>query len=184
MVGPSGSGKSSLLAAIVGIVQPTLGTVMWDGVDLAETPVHERGFGLVFQDGQLFPHLSVAKNIAYGLAAKRVPKAERREVVDRLLGLVDLAGYGERAVGTLSGGQRQRVALARSLAPEPRLLCLDEPLASLDTTMRRELGQAVADIMAATQVAAILVTHDMDEARLIGHRVVHMTNGTLTDGAQ
>src|SRR5659263_429537 len=120
LLGPSGCGKSSLLRAVAGLEPAAAGTVAWDGVDLAGVPVHRRGFGLMFQDGQLFPHRDVAGNVAYGLAG--APREEQRARVAHLLELVGLEGFGRRSVSTLSGGERQRVTLARSLAPRPRLL--------------------------------------------------------------
>ncbi len=136
LVGPSGCGKSSLLGAIAGVVECT-GQVMWDGEDVSATPVHLRGFGLVFQDGALFPHRTVAGNVSFGLEMARVPRVERDARVAELLELVRLPGYGARRINELSGGERQRVALARSLAPHPRLLLLDEPLSSLDADTTR-----------------------------------------------
>ena len=124
VTGPSGGGKSSLLSAIAGIVAYT-GRIAWNDEDLASVPVHRRGVGLVFQDGQLFPHRSVARNIELGLEMAKVPAARRREVVAELLDLIGLAGLGDRAPTELSGGQRQRVALARSLAVAPRVLRID-----------------------------------------------------------
>ncbi|MFV0286888.1 MAG: ABC transporter ATP-binding protein, partial [Demequina sp.] len=176
---PSGCGKSSLLGAIVGIVEPAAGTVRWDGEDVTESPVHRRGFGLVFQDGQLFPHRTVARNIAFGLEMSGMARDARRERVDELLEVVGLTGYGERAVTELSGGQRQRVALARSLAPRPRLLALDEPLSSLDADLRARLAVEVREILAAAGTAAIVVTHDAREAEVMASRVLRMSAGVL-----
>ncbi|WP_200807882.1 ABC transporter ATP-binding protein [Demequina sp. NBRC 110056] len=179
LLGPSGCGKSSLLGAIVGIVPPSDGRVLWDGLDVTSVPVHRRGFGLVFQDGQLFPHRSVARNVAFGLEMAGVPREERRARVEELLALVGLDGYGSRAVTELSGGQRQRVALARSLAPRPRLLALDEPLSSLDADLRARLAVEVRDILAAAGTAAIVVTHDPAEAEVMASRVLRMEEGEL-----
>jgi thiamine transport system ATP-binding protein len=179
LLGPSGCGKSSLLGAIVGTVPLASGTVSWAGEDLTDTPVHQRGFGMVFQDGQLFPHRSVAGNIAFGLEMAKVPRAERDERVQNLLRMVGLEGYGDRAVTDLSGGQRQRVALARSLAPRPRLLALDEPLSSLDAELRTRLAGEVRDILMAAGTTAIVVTHDPAEAAIMAHRVIRMKDGRL-----
>jgi thiamine transport system ATP-binding protein len=177
LLGPSGCGKSSLLSAIVGVVEPSRGTVAWDGVDLAQTPVHKRGFGLVFQDGQLFPHRTVAGNVAFGLEMAGVPQHEREVRVEAMLALVGLEGYGARAITELSGGQRQRVALARSLAPAPRLLALDEPLSSLDADLRARLAVDVREILRESGTTAIVVTHDPAEAEVMAARVLRMRDG-------
>ena len=131
LLGPSGCGKSSLLRAIAGLEPLASGAILWNGQDLARVPPHQRGFGLLFQDGQLFPHRNVARNISYGLEASGIPRAERAQRIAELLELVGLTGYGERAITELSGGQRQRVALARALAPRPRLL--SSPVPGLST---------------------------------------------------
>jgi thiamine transport system ATP-binding protein len=177
VVGPSGSGKSSLLRAVAGLEPLAGGRVAWDGVDLAPVPVHRRGFVVMFQDGQLFPHLTVAGNIAYGLA--HLTRAERRRRVADWLELVDLAGYGSRPITTLSGGQAQRVALARSLAPQPRLLLLDEPLSALDRGLRDHLVQVLGSTLRATGTPALYVTHDQGEAFALADRVGVMVAGRL-----
>jgi thiamine transport system ATP-binding protein len=164
VAGPSGSGKSTLLRGIAGLEELTAGRVLWDGEDLTDVPVNLRGFGLMFQDGQLFPHMSVAANVAYGLKMAGRPRAERAQEASRWLSAVGLAGYERRDVATLSGGQAQRVALARALAPGPRLLLLDEPLSALDTELREELGLAVRAVLNTTTTAALWVTHDPAEA--------------------
>lgn len=179
LLGPSGCGKSSLLGAIVGTVPLANGRVIWDGEDLTAVPVHRRGFGMVFQDGQLFPHRSVAGNIAFGLEMAKMPREQRSTRVEELLALVGLEGYGDRAVTDLSGGQRQRVALARSLATRPRLLALDEPLSSLDAELRGRLAAEVRDILIAAGTTAIVVTHDPEEASSMAHRVIRMREGRL-----
>lgn len=143
LLGPSGCGKSTLLRAIAGLQPLSEGSVLWSGDDLVRVPPHQRGFGLMFQDAQLFAHLSVAKNVAYGLSAQRVPRADRAARVTELLDLVGLPSYGERSVTELSGGEQQRVALARSLAPRPRMLMLDEPLSALDRGLRDRLGETL-----------------------------------------
>ena len=134
LLGPSGCGKSSLLRAVAGLEDLAGGEICWDGDDVVSLPVHRRGFGLMFQDGQLFPFRDVAGNVAYGLTG--LPRARRRARVEEMLTLVGLSGYAGREITTLSGGQAQRVALARALAPRPRLLLLDEPLSALDRAMR------------------------------------------------
>lgn len=180
LTGPSGCGKSTLLRAIAGLEPLAAGTVSWGGDNLAQVPPHRRGFGLMFQDGQLFAHLSVAKNIAYGLRAQGFSRANREARVAQLLDLVNLPGYGPRAVTALSGGERQRVALARSLAPQPRLLMLDEPLSSLDRSLRDHLAGELAQLLRNTHTTAILVTHDEGEAATIADRSLRMRAGELT----
>ncbi len=171
LLGPSGCGKSSLLRAVAGLEPLGSGTVSWDGSSLAGVPVYRRGFGLMFQDGQLFAHRSVGGNVAYGLP--------RGASVSPLLELVGLSGYESRAVATLSGGERQRVALARALAPEPRLLLLDEPLSALDRSLRERLAVDLRAALVATGTTAVFVTHDQDEAFAVADRVAVMSAGHL-----
>ncbi|MDR1431583.1 MAG: ABC transporter ATP-binding protein, partial [Propionibacteriaceae bacterium] len=177
LLGASGSGKSSLLRAVAGLEPLAGGSILWGGKDLAGTPVHERGFVVMFQDCQLFPHLNVARNISYGLF--RWSKADRRKRVAELLELIDMAGYGDRAVTELSGGQAQRVALARSLAPRPKLLLLDEPLSALDRALRERLVKELEAILRAANTSTLYVTHDQDEAFAIADRVAIMADGKL-----
>ncbi len=179
LVGPSGCGKSTLLAAIVGIVAPTAGSILFDGIDIDAVPIHRRGFGLVFQDGQLFPHRTVEGNVGFGLEMARMPSRQRAVRIAQLLDTVGLAGFGPRPVSELSGGERQRVALARSLAPGPRLLLLDEPLSSLDADLRLRLGSEVRDILKATGTTAVLVTHDAEEAHRMCDTTVYMADGLV-----
>jgi thiamine transport system ATP-binding protein len=178
LVGPSGCGKSSLLGAIAGVVE-CAGQVLWDDEDVSAMPVHRRGFGLVFQDGALFPHRTVAGNVAFGLEMAGAPRTETDARVAELLDLVRLPESGGRRVNELSGGERQRVALARSLAPHPRLLLLDEPLSSLDAELREALAAEVRDILLATGTTAIVVTHDRPEAAVMSSRVLTMREGRL-----
>ena len=180
LLGPSGCGKSTLLRAVAGLEPAGVGTVGWDGADLAGTPVHRRGFGLVFQDGQLFPHRDVAGNVAFGLRMHGVPAARRRERVDELLDLVGLGGYQDRRVTQLSGGEQQRVALARALAPRPRLLLLDEPLSALDRALREQLALDLARVLRAAESTALVVTHDHDEAFTLADRVAVMRAGRIS----
>jgi len=175
LLGPSGCGKSSLLRAVAGLEPVAAGSISWRGRDIAGVPTHQRGFGLVFQDGQLFGHRTVGGNVAYGLP--RGP--ERAARVAELLELVGLPGYADRAVGTLSGGERQRVALARSLAPRPRLLLLDEPLSALDRGLRERLADDLRSALVATGTTALFVTHDQDEAATVADRVAVMSAGRL-----
>jgi thiamine transport system ATP-binding protein len=175
LLGPSGCGKSTLLRAVAGIEPPASGRLRWDGVDLRRVPVHRRGFGLMFQDGVLFPHRTVAGNVGYGL--RRGPDRVTR--VAELLAMVGLAGYGDRSVATLSGGEAQRVALARALAPQPRLLLLDEPLAALDMSLRGALIADLRTVLRASGVTAIFVTHDQSEAFAIADRIALMRRGRI-----
>ncbi len=179
VLGPSGCGKSTLLRAIAGLEAPAAGSVSYDGRDLSRVPAYRRGFALMFQDGQLFAHRSVARNVGYALELRRVPAAERSVRVAELLDLVGLAGYGDRMPATLSGGERQRVALARALAVEPRLLLLDEPLSALDRGLRERLAGDLHDILRRAGITALLVTHDHEEAFAIADRMAVMRAGRL-----
>ena len=179
VLGPSGCGKSTLLRAVAGLEPLASGAVSYDGRDLARVPTHRRGFALMFQDGQLFWHTDVAGNVAYPLRLRRRPRAEVRARVEELLDLVGLPGYGARSPATLSGGERQRVALARSLAAEPRLLLLDEPLSALDRELRERLAQDLRRILNAERTTALLVTHDQEEAFAVADRMAVMRRGRL-----
>jgi thiamine transport system ATP-binding protein len=179
LLGPSGCGKSTLLRAVAGLEPPAQGVVRWDERDLADVPVHRRGFGLVFQDGQLFPHRDVAGNVAFGLRMRHVAAGERRTRVTELLELVGLAGYERRRVTELSGGEQQRVALARALAPRPRLLLLDEPLSALDRALREQLAMDLAGVLRIAGATALVVTHDHDEAFTLADRVAVMRAGRI-----
>jgi len=182
VLGPSGSGKSTLLRAICGLEQLEAGFVRWDSADISRVPVHERGFALMFQDGQLFTHQSVAQNVGYALRVRRRSdrdKGPKRERVAELLELVGLAGFANRRVTELSGGEQQRVALARSLAASPRLLLLDEPLSSLDRELRERLAAEIRGILTTTGQTAVFVTHDHQEAFAICDRIAIMIAGKL-----
>ena len=177
LLGASGSGKSSLLRAVAGLEDVAAGEVAWAGRSMVRVPVHKRGFGLMFQDGQLFEHRDVGSNIAYGLTG--LPHAQRGERVREMLELVGLPGFERRRVTTLSGGQAQRVALARALAPAPRLLLLDEPLSALDRALREQLATDVRAILRRGGTTALYVTHDQDEAMTVADRVGVMEAGRL-----
>lgn len=180
LLGPSGCGKSTLLRAVAGLERPTTGMITWDGADLATVPVHRRGFGLVFQDGQLFPHRDVAGNISFGLRMHGTNRTTRHDRVNELLTLLNLDGYHSRRITELSGGEQQRVALARALAPRPRLLLLDEPLSALDRALRDQLALDLAHILRVAGATTLLVTHDHDEAFTLAGRVALMRAGRIT----
>lgn len=176
VLGPSGAGKSTLLRIIAGLLAPDSGTVSLDGTDITDLPAHRRNIGMMFQDEQLFPHLDVTANIGFGPRMHRWPAAEIAARVDELLGTVGLVGFGARRVDRLSGGEKKRVALARSLAPRPALLLLDEPLTGLDRELHDRLLNEVGDVLRATATTAILVTHDHDEATALASRVVEWSD--------
>ena len=179
LLGPSGCGKSTLLRIVAGLEKPDRGSVHFAGRDLAGTPVHRRGFGLMFQDFALFPHRTVAQNIAFGLRMTGWDATRCAARVDAMLDLVNLAGYGARSVLELSGGERQRVALARSLAPNPSLIMLDEPLGSLDRGLRENLLEELRTILKNVGVTALYVTHDQDEALALADRIAVMNRGHM-----
>ena len=177
VLGPSGCGKTTLLRAIAGLVTPAEGSVSWDGEAVTSQEVHRRGFGLMFQDYALFPHRSVAGNIAFGLRMQQQDAASIDERVTEVMHLVGLGGLGDRSVMDLSGGQQQRVALARALAPEPRLLMLDEPLGSLDRGLRERLVVELSEVLRDVGITTLYVTHDQEEAFGLADRVLLMSNG-------
>ncbi len=179
LLGASGSGKSTLLRIIAGLEEPDAGFVSFDGIDLTPVPPHLRDFGLVFQDYALFPHLDVNENVAFGLKMRRLPPAEVVERVTSSLKMVNLTGFEERRVTELSGGEQQRVALARALATHPRLLMFDEPLGALDRTLREVLLDELRAILRRTNIPAIYVTHDQEEAFTIADRVLILHDGEI-----
>ena len=179
LLGPSGSGKSTLLRIIAGLEIPDQGQVCWDGENLASVPVHRRGFGLVFQDYALFPHMDVTGNVAFGLKMQNLAGADIDLRVAEILATVNLSGFGSRQVTDLSGGEQQRVALARALAPHPRLLMFDEPLGALDRNLREQLMDELRRILQASGVPAIYVTHDQEEAFTLAGRVLLLHDGLI-----
>ncbi|MBC7251908.1 MAG: ABC transporter ATP-binding protein [Anaerolineae bacterium] len=177
LLGPSGCGKTTLLRIIAGLETPDSGQVLFEGRDLRDVPVHQRNFGLMFQDYALFPHKNVFENVAFGLRMMHLPRGEIEARVREILELVGLSGFERRDVNLLSGGEQQRVALARSLAPRPRLLMLDEPLGSLDRTLRERLMNELRVILKSVGVTALYVTHDQEEAFAVADRVIIMNRG-------
>ncbi|MBZ0283504.1 MAG: ABC transporter ATP-binding protein [Anaerolineae bacterium] len=179
LLGPSGCGKTTLLRIVAGLEQADSGDVLLEGQSILSRPVHQRGFGLMFQDFALFPHLDVAANVAFGLRMQGVSIADQQTRVREALSLVNLEGFEKRDVAQLSGGERQRVALARSLAPNPRLLMLDEPLGSLDTALREQLIVELQTIIKRLGLTAIYVTHDQHEAFAVADRIAVMNAGRI-----
>jgi ABC-type Fe3+/spermidine/putrescine transport system ATPase subunit len=179
LLGPSGSGKTTLLQIVAGLETLNSGEVQVNGRDISRLLPEARNIGVVFQSYALFPHLSAADNVAYGLATRRVPKAERRRRVDEILGLVGLGDFAQRKPAELSGGQQQRVALARALVIEPDLLLLDEPLSALDKRIRQEMQSELARIHDETGLTTVLVTHDQEEALDLADQVVLLNGGII-----
>ena len=179
LLGPSGCGKTTTLQMIAGFEAPSGGRILLEGRDLAAVPAAKRGIGLVFQSYALFPHMSAAENVAFGLEMRRVPRQERRERVAAALELVHLVHLADRYPRAMSGGQQQRVALARALVIEPRLLLLDEPLSNLDAKLREELQVELRELQRRVGVTTILVTHDQTEAMALCDRVAVMQAGRL-----
>lgn len=184
VLGPSGCGKSTLLRAVAGLERPAAGRIRWDAEDLAGVPTHRRGFALMFQDGQLFPGQTVARNVGYPLRLRHRDRRTTRARVDELLELVGLSDLADRLPASLSGGERQRVALARALAVSPRLLLLDEPLSALDRDLREDLAGQVRAILTAAGTTAVMVTHDQEEAFAVADRIAVMRAGRVVqDGS-
>lgn len=179
LLGESGSGKTTLLRAIAGLENDYQGQISYNEQAIKPIPIHQRGFGLMFQDFALFPHMTVAENVAFGLKMQSISTDEQIRIVDEMLNLVGLDGYQQRSIDALSGGQKQRVALARSLAPRPRLLMLDEPLGSLDAGLRERLVIELKDIIKQIRLTAIYVTHDQQEAYAIADRIAIMNKGQI-----
>ncbi|MEM6679247.1 MAG: ABC transporter ATP-binding protein [Pseudomonadota bacterium] len=177
LLGPSGCGKTTLLRMIAGLETPTAGRILLGDEDITERPAHQRRFGMVFQSFALFPHLSVAENIAYALAIEGVAKKERRDRAEALLDLVQLPGLGNRRIGALSGGQRQRVAIARALAQEPAVFLLDEPMSALDAKLREEMQVELRMLQQRLKITTIVVTHDQREAMTMADTIVVMSKG-------
>ncbi|MBC7801797.1 MAG: ABC transporter ATP-binding protein, partial [Gemmatimonadaceae bacterium] len=179
LLGGSGSGKTTLLRALGGFIQPSAGRIVLDGQDITVLPPHRRPVNTTFQSYALFPHMTVADNVGFGLRRQGVPRAEIVRRVTALLDLVRLGEFGGRKPDALSGGQRQRVALARALAPRPKLLLLDEPLSALDRSLREQTRQELLRVQRETGTTFVLVTHDQDEALAMATRIGLLHQGTL-----
>ena len=177
LLGPSGCGKSTLLRMIAGFIAPSAGTIRFADRDVTKTPAHKRGIGMVFQNYALFPHMTVAENVAYGLRLRRVSKDTREPRIERALQRVGLEGYGKRRIDQLSGGQQQRVALARAIVIEPEVLLLDEPLSNLDAKLREETRMQIREVQKAAETTAVYVTHDQAEAMAMSDRIAVLAGG-------
>src|SRR5687768_10357541 len=179
LLGPSGCGKTTTLRMIAGLEKPDSGAIEFDGTDITNRPAERRGFGMVFQNYALFPHLNVAENVAFGLRARHKPATEIKDRVTSALELVQLPGYEKRRVDELSGGQQQRVAIARAIAIEPALLLFDEPLSNLDVTLREATRSELRELVTRLGLTAVYVTHDQEEAFALCDRISVMVGGNL-----
>src|SRR6476660_1930230 len=179
LLGPSGCGKTTTLRMIAGLEKPDAGNIVFRDQDITNLPPERRGFGMVFQNYALFPHLNVFENVAFGLRARHKSKEEMNERVNSALELVQLPGYGKRAVDELSGGQQQRVAIARAIAIEPALLLFDEPLSNLDVSLREETRGELRELVTRLRLTAVYVTHDQEEAFALGDLISVMVGGRL-----
>jgi ABC-type Fe3+/spermidine/putrescine transport system ATPase subunit len=179
LLGPSGSGKTTVLRLVAGFETPDAGSIRVAGEDVTRLAPERRRFGMVFQHYALFPHMTVGENVAFGLAAERLPRAEAAARVSETLAVVDLGGFEDRRVTSLSGGQQQRVALARALAPRPRVLLLDEPLSNLDPTLRERTRRELRRLIRRVGITTLFVTHEQEEAFELGDRVAVLSGGSL-----
>jgi len=179
LLGPSGAGKTTLLRLMAGLEEADSGTFIFNKLNISSIPSHKRNFGMMFQEYALFPHKNVYENVSFGLKMKNWPRTAREKKVAEMLEIVGLSSFGQRPVEELSGGERQRVALARSLAPGPQLLLLDEPLGSLDRTLRDRLATEIRSILKKLDVTALFVTHDQSEAFSVGDKIGILHNGKL-----
>ncbi len=179
LLGPSGCGKSTILRMIAGLEEPDSGRIRFEGRDVTADPPNKRGIGMVFQNYALFPHLSVAQNVAFGLEVRKTPSAERNQRTESALKRVQLDSLGAARVDQLSGGQQQRVALARALVIQPKLLLLDEPLSNLDAKLRGETRTMLRAVHSASKVTTIYVTHDQEEALGMSDRIAVLNGGNI-----
>lgn len=179
LLGPSGSGKTTLLNIIAGLTLPTTGSVRFGDRDVTKVPIEARDVGYVFQAHALFPHLSVAGNVEFGLRVRGMARRPRRRRAEEILALVDMSGFEDRSPDTLSGGQRQRVAIARALASDPAILLLDEPLSALDPHLRARIREELRGLLERLGIATVLVTHDRDDAFVLAERLVLLQQGAV-----
>ena len=179
LLGPSGCGKTTLLRLIAGFEQPTSGTILLNGENIIDLPPFKRPVNTVFQNYALFPHMTVAQNISFGLEMQNRPKAETKTIVDEMLSLVRMESMADRRITEISGGQQQRVALARALAPKPKLLLLDEPLSALDLQLRKDMQLELKRLQLETGITFIFVTHDQEEALTMSDRIAVMDKGQI-----
>jgi iron(III) transport system ATP-binding protein len=184
LLGPSGCGKTTTLRMIAGLERPDSGSIEFDNANITNLPPERRGFGMVFQNYALFPHLNVFENVAFGLKARHKPKPEMRDRVNNALELVQLPGYEKRRVDELSGGQQQRIAIARAIAIEPDLLLFDEPLSNLDVSLREETRSELRELVTRLKLTAVYVTHDQEEAFALCDRISVMVSGRLMQTGQ
>ncbi|NBC96343.1 MAG: ATP-binding cassette domain-containing protein, partial [Deinococcus-Thermus bacterium] len=183
LLGPSGCGKTTTLRMIAGFVEPTSGRILLRGQPIDGLPPHRRNIGIVFQNYALFPHLTAAQNVGFGLRMRGLAKAEQAERVDAALRLVGLAGFERRYPAALSGGQQQRVALARALVIEPDVLLLDEPLSNLDAALRGEMRDEIRSLQRRLGITTVFVTHDQQEALAMSDRIIVMAAGRIVEDA-
>ena len=179
LLGPSGGGKTTLLRSIAGFIDPDEGEISIDGQPMQDTPINKREIGMMFQNYALFPHMSVTDNVGFGLSVRHAPKAAITARVAELLRLVRLEGYGDRKPRQMSGGQQQRIALARALAPNPRVLLLDEPLGALDKKLREEMQIELKQIQRDVGITTVFVTHDQEEALTLSDRIAILNEGRV-----
>lgn len=179
ILGPSGCGKTTTLRMIGGFETPTSGQILFDGKDITQIPPYQRQINTVFQRYALFPHMNIYENIAFGLRIKKLPEAQIKERVEKMLKLVNLSGFEKRSVRSLSGGQQQRIAIARALVNEPKVLLLDEPLGALDLKLRKEMQYELKSMQQELGITFIYVTHDQEEALTMSDKIIIMNEGRI-----